>query len=570
MKRLILLSAGIMSIISTSCEKSEYNISPDNLNATINASINDQTRSAVSDLSFYWSKNDQIDVWYSNATATTKRTFTYSGNENVTSATFTGTIADGESCSGYAVYPSGSHTFTDGAITVNMPATYGDANADYAPNTNAAMITVPADGASTASTESSAVTPSLSFKHVGGVLAFTIKKVPVSAAQFVFTANMPVTGDFTVADGKITATDPTSASTLTNNTITIKFKALTAEADSMIFYVPLPTGTYNGYKAEVKNTDGSQTYMSFESSSSNTLNRAGLASVTLVITDINAGTPAQEVSSPAQLENAIANGGSYILTNDITTSSLNVPEGITSVIDLGGKVLNIGTAMSISQTYALTKSSSPSENRLVNNGKLTISNGTILMAGENAAINNYSEISITNSTITMSDHSVSTDYAIINRLNATAYIDNCTITGPVYNVGNMTVTNNTTIKSTAANRLALFCGDETTDYAWNFTMTGGSIISEQHTGTRLVNNLYLDNPGLAKFDGVTITGKKTANSFDVVLGAVNVEFVNNCTITNDWFWLHGADFTSKINGIDSKKEKLYGCSFEDMFPSTEN
>lgn len=379
MKRLVLLSAGIMAIISTACEKSEYNISPDNLNATINASINDQTRSVVSDLSFYWSKNDQIDVWYSNATATTKRIFTYSGNENVPSATFTGTIADGESCSGYAVYPSGSHTLTDGAITVNMPATYGDATTDYAPNTNAAMITIPADGASAASTESNAAAPSLSFKHVGGVLAFTIKKVPAEAAQFVFTANMPVTGDFTVADGKITSTEPTSGSTPTNNVVTIKFKALTAEAEAMTFYVPLPTGTYNGYKAEVKNADGSQTYMSFESGSSNTLNRAGLASVTLVITDINAGTPAQEVSTPAQLENAIANGGSYILTNDITTSSLNVPAGKTSVIDLGGKVLNLGTAMSVSQTYALTKSGEATiEHGIVNNGTLTINNGNIV------------------------------------------------------------------------------------------------------------------------------------------------------------------------------------------------
>lgn len=401
MKRSLLLSIGIMALLFTACNKAEYGITPDNSNTTIKAVMDaDETKSTVSNYSFYWSADDKINVWYANGNTTRPVEFKLSGNGGVTSGTFTGTTIEGESCTGYAVYPSGNHSISYGSITVNMPAVYGDNNTEYVENTNAAMIAVPTNNAAAASSETTV--PSLSFKHVGGVLAFTIKNVPVDANQFVFTANMTITGAFTVAESKITATEPAQGATVTNNTVTINFKPLTAAKEAMTFYVPLPTGTYKGFKVEVKKSDGTPAMQPYETSTENTLNRAGLAEMTLVITDVNAGTPAQEVSTPEQLANAIDNGGNYILTTDLEVPSLSVTSGKSTEISLGDNTLYLGSAS------ALTKSGEVTHG-IVNNGTLTINGGNIVyntgstdfnVNAKKHAIYNKGVLSLTKTSIT--------------------------------------------------------------------------------------------------------------------------------------------------------------------------
>ncbi len=409
---IVVIAAG--ALLFTGCNKSEFNITPDNSYVTVNASISDATKSIEQANAFYWTKGDQIDIWYTDGTNPSKQTFSLvlpQDKDKVTSGTFTATIAGEKSCTGYAVYPSGNHTINNGTITVNMPASYGDADAEYIPNTNAAMIAVPQ--AVVANDESSA--PNLSFKHVGGVLAFSIKNVPVGASQFIFTANMPITGNFEVADNKIS----TSGTSNVNNAVTINFKAL-EEKSNLTFYVPLPTGEYAGFKAEIKNADATRVYMEFLSSANNTLNRADIARISLAITDVTAGAPVAvtDVATTEELTNAINNGKQYIsLTAPVSIESISVPADKATTLDLGGQTLTLGAAQvkSSSVGYGIT-----------NKGVLTISGGKIESNATYAAIVNFNSATSNTGNVSLTlegvDITSNGRYAVLNWSN-----DNTTV-----------------------------------------------------------------------------------------------------------------------------------------------
>ena len=224
MKFKSIIMMAITALVMTNCSQDVYE--EEVLQGEITqftADVEGNSRSTMTDTGiFSWTQGDKISVWNGS---------TFKVFENTTGNTFTG---EAITPSKYAVYPAGNHSISNNTLTVNLPATYGDANTAYAKNTNAIMV---------ASVSSS----NLSFKHVGGLMRFIVKDVPVGANQFVFTAlDKGITGDFIVNGDVITAKSKGS-----NNTVTIKFKALTAKQD-MTFYIPLPTATYTGYKVEVK------------------------------------------------------------------------------------------------------------------------------------------------------------------------------------------------------------------------------------------------------------------------------------------------------------------------------
>ncbi|MBR0041679.1 MAG: hypothetical protein IJP36_01630, partial [Bacteroides sp.] len=122
---------------------------------------------------------------------------------------------------------------------------------------------------------------------------------------------------------------------------------------------------------------------------------------------------------------------------------------------------------------------------------------TLDLNGYTLAVNNATNHGIDNEgTLTINGNDgkitwVATNYAdnavycIVNRAGATMNIDACEVAGPVYNVGNMTVENESKLTTNAANRAALICGEDTKDIAWTFTMTSGSIVSETHSAAVL-------------------------------------------------------------------------------------
>ena len=214
------------------------------------------------------------------------------------------------------------------------------------------------------------------------------------------------------------------------------------------------------------------------------------------------------------------------------TSELEIKPGMNVALDLNGYTLAVNNA---------------TNHGIDNEGTLTID-------GNDGKI-----------TWVATDHADNAVYCIVNRAGATMNIDACEVAGPVYNVGNMTVENESKLTTNAANRAALICGEDTKDIAWTFTMTGGSIVSETHSAAVLKNNYYGLNPqGLGNFDGVTFTG---TTYYDIVLCAVNVE-VNNCTFTSDNIWLKADSYVSYVNGKATRKENLYPCKWSEIFPAT--
>ena len=186
----------------------------------LTATIEGSSRSAVTDGGvFSWTEGDAISVWNGESFTTFTRSNgnVFTSDESITP-------------SGVAIYPANNgHDYENSTVTVNLATEYAYGS------TNAPMV---AEVGSTA----------LTFKHVGGLMRFIVKDVPTTATSFKFKTDKVITGEFNVVeqDGEkvIMATEGTPTE------VTINFEAPSTPA-TMTFYVPLPTGTYNGYTVTV-------------------------------------------------------------------------------------------------------------------------------------------------------------------------------------------------------------------------------------------------------------------------------------------------------------------------------
>lgn len=234
MKAKLYLILAVVACMMYNCSQEEVLEQPQKVTNTLTASIDGSSRSTVTDGGiFSWTAGDQISVWNGLDFVTYSNT---SGNN------FTTTENDPGTPQTYAVYPAGTHTYEYSDLTVNLPVEYDYSEQDeYVPNTNAPMLASFEEG------------EDIVFKHLGGLMRFIVNDVPAGANAFVFTSSdKDITGNFAVdvANNTITATTATTA-----NSVSIKFKTLTAPKDKMIFYVPLPVGTYTGYTVAIKGTN---------------------------------------------------------------------------------------------------------------------------------------------------------------------------------------------------------------------------------------------------------------------------------------------------------------------------
>lgn len=334
MKSRFFLAMATLSLLIAGCENKDFEEAGLlNGNVRIKATMEQKeaTRSLVDDSGkFTWATGDKISVFTSTSA---NREFTLFSGEGTAEATFNGTLVSDETMSTCAVYPyNAGHTVSGNALTVTLPAEYGDFTTVYAPNTHAIMV------AKIDAAQSQTSLSNLDFKHLGGVLRFAIDNMPVDAAQFVFTAtDKGVTGTFTASLGDAEPVINAGSSATTNNTVTIKFKPLTEATDGMIFYVPLPVGEYNGFSIAVKNEGGTQ-LASFTTTAKNTLNRRTLARIPkLRFSSVSGSLEGAEanVSSNTEVESALNNiSSSTDPVMDLNASSavteFNLPKSFTS------------------------------------------------------------------------------------------------------------------------------------------------------------------------------------------------------------------------------------------------
>ncbi len=222
------------ALVMTNCSKEEELVQEKKATKGFSATIEGASRSDVDATTgaFSWTAGDKISVWNGSTFdvyANSEEDVTYFAAEDQENA---GEATD------YAIYPSGSHSISNDAVTVNLPATYTHGS------TNAPMLATIEEGST-----------NLAFKHLAGVMRFVVKNVPAGASSFVFTATDGIiTGNYSVNDGQICQDGENTASS-TNNNVTITFTELTEKADGMVFYVPLPVGTYGNYTVAIKGTN---------------------------------------------------------------------------------------------------------------------------------------------------------------------------------------------------------------------------------------------------------------------------------------------------------------------------
>ena len=254
MKIRFYLALAAAALVMTNCSQDEELVQVKQNAKGFTATIEGASRSDVTETGeFSWTAGDKISVY------TEAETFDTYANSEGNESTFTfAPNADEEAGTptGYAIYPAGTHSISNDVVSVNLPATYTHGS------TNAPMLATITAGSST-----------LAFKHLGGLMRFVVNNVPVGASSFVFTTtNDILTGDYNVIDGQIYQNGEGIASS-TNNNVTITFTELTAEAASMVFFVPLPVGTYGNYTVEIKGNNLQLEYKNISTDVTNTIGR---------------------------------------------------------------------------------------------------------------------------------------------------------------------------------------------------------------------------------------------------------------------------------------------------------
>ncbi len=191
--------------------------------------------------------------------------FSLTSGANTSKGCFKGVIGDDEKLSGYAIYPyNEGHLLTDGHLAISMPEEYGDFDTEYSPDVNAPMVAVVPESYDEEEL-------ALDFHHVGGVIRFMIENVPADAAQFLFATDTGVTGTFDVTEEDGHKIIRPAEITDGNNTVRINFKP-NGKLRTMIFYVPLPVGTYEGFSISINDKDGNR-LDGYETGATNTLGR---------------------------------------------------------------------------------------------------------------------------------------------------------------------------------------------------------------------------------------------------------------------------------------------------------
>ncbi len=223
-----------LTFFTLSCQKNEI-IDPNEIQGEeirIGASFESYsvlgTKATENEGSFAWEKDDLIGI--------------YDGAEfksfKAASSGVTTTFVGSSVISKYAIYPhiegANGHKYESGELTIHLPSEYDLDNSIPSPM----VATIPDGGAS-----------SIMFKHVGGLLRFTVNNLPDDATKFVFSTKSGINGNFILTEDQLVAANVEN----NNNTVTINFTAKGQETDGVVFYIPLPTGAYAGYSVDIYN-----------------------------------------------------------------------------------------------------------------------------------------------------------------------------------------------------------------------------------------------------------------------------------------------------------------------------
>lgn len=374
------------AIAFSACNKIEEGVGIETVGHTIKASMEvdaPETRTAFGQSgALYWIKGDDIAVLNTNGGFTQ---YTLTKGEGTANATFTAKAKIGAN-STYALHPySSSHAYQNSELTFYLPETY-----EYEESEKGDEYGVAPMIAQSEETDAS----NFYFEHLGGAFCFTINNLPANTTYFKFEADEQITGEFPVTtntEGKLEISLPDEqAQSVSPYAVTINFPAENEAADKR-FFIPLPVGTIDGFKISLGTSEG--VTWSYTSTKSNTITRRQLLAMPEVTLDATVdGTVLTSVSTLDELKDAIANGKSIILADNITAQEIIVIDNPLILDGNGYKIISsAGRAINVSGVDGVT-----------------IKNLTIEATGERAinVIQGATNIIIDNVTATAANYTV--------------------------------------------------------------------------------------------------------------------------------------------------------------------
>lgn len=308
---------------------------------------------------FKWNAGDDISVWTGSSFATMKMI----KGEDTDVAGYASISATPQEV---AVFPvSAATSYTGGTLTVNYPATH-----EWTVDTKAVddpLVAYVTSGSR-----------QFSFMHVGGVIEWDVK-MPAGISKFVAKMPSAVTGDFTVS--KSEAGIPSVATTATagtNNEVTFTFPTTTADTE-MHFYMPVPTGTYDGIQIWIYEANGEPNDMK-DATAPLSIGRCDWIKIPVTMGGYT-GVIESAVSSADDLTAKALQGGAVLLNSDLTTpNTVIIPENKSFSLNLNSSTLDNTTDIWDEESGEWSLAS-------VRGGTLTISGNGTMKSKENDCFN---------------------------------------------------------------------------------------------------------------------------------------------------------------------------------------
>lgn len=371
------MSLAIAASLITACSNEEelaYTAAKGMLSATVEGSHSSTRAGFAENGSFYWSQNDQLGV------TTTQSSGSFSGlnlasGKGTANGVFNGEISGtiGE----YAVYPhNDSHSLSGTSLTYKFPTsyTYTKVDADYFTETQGEGNSF--NPAMWGKIENGSVT----MKHLGGVFCIKIPQMPVTAGTLSLIANRNITGEFTVALNDNTPVAKTGETETDNeNTVKITFSNV-AQGQPGVFYVPVPTGTYD---VRIKITEATTSDQNTTTPKINvaagtyTIARCDLKKIELTNGGVDATVPT-ESNSLSDAQSNFESNDAIRVTQQVsgTNNTISIPAVTNSSDNTTAKSLSLekidsGASLTVSDANT---SSSGNDNTSVANFTLSIPN----------------------------------------------------------------------------------------------------------------------------------------------------------------------------------------------------
>ena len=270
-KRYFALLSSLLIIACTE-EITQPSVLDTNGNSTIVASIIESKASVTPNGNFFWNTDDRISVYTSKNDF---RQFEIVSGAGTKIAKFSGELSEDEFLSSLAIYPSSLSPEVYGDnLYVTLPSEY-KLQDDNLVCQMPMVAEIQDDGTAT-------------FRHVGGIMRFTIREVPLEAVKLSVSTQTRITGTFGVSNNVIETEYIDSLDELT-----IDLGEFHNTRD-IVANIPIPTGTYSDITIRLLNDSDETVY---EKTSSKT--RTVTAGQIYIFTPIIISHPSVDLGLPS-------------------------------------------------------------------------------------------------------------------------------------------------------------------------------------------------------------------------------------------------------------------------------